>query len=231
MSESADSSDSSFVLFDLENDASSATVSVVAATRAMKDLRTRYTRLPAGFWSGVHAVVAGKLTEVATVPLPKLLAHAWGAYRPFREYADADKYPPDREVLVPVLKHAVHGTLKPTIEIEVQGKCVTAIHLEVQVTISIDSGALVIKGGRFRELRASSGTVTGTLKCEGATIADKTSDPVKLPGRISFGEGLPIRPWSTSGPAVDTDIRPLSAALPKAPSARADQQGASDLGA
>jgi hypothetical protein len=198
MEEAIEARDTPFVLFDLTSDASPNVVAVVAKIRPLLELRSHYSMVPETFWSSFEKSVVEKLGVFAAIPLPTLLAQAWAQYRPFLAYTNRDKYSSDQEIHVALGKHTLSASLRPTIKITVEGKVVETIHFETEISVAIQSAEVLVQNDRVRELRAGNGTVTGTLKCEGATIAEKAFKPLNLPAHIRFGSGVPIKPWANS---------------------------------
>jgi hypothetical protein len=187
----------SFVLFDMTSSASPNVIAAVDKLRALIEMRERYPAIPSAFWESFEKTLIEKCSVFAAIPLPTLLAQAWAQYRPFLAYTKRDKYPADKEIHVALGKHSINASLDPKIQIKVEGEVIQTIRFETVIAVAIQSAELIVQNDRVRELRASSGTVTGTLKCEGATIAEKAFKPIDLPEHIRFGDGIPIKPWAS----------------------------------
>jgi hypothetical protein len=73
------------------------------------------------------------------------------------------------------------------------------VSFDVEVALTFESVAFVIQGGKFMAVESGGVQAKGTLKCEGAVVCRRPLGKLKFPGRISFGDGVPIKPFARGG--------------------------------
>lgn len=172
----------------------------VAASRAAVELaRGAVSGSAPALLEGALGQVHDRVDEILSTPLSAILADAWRTYAPFLKYSDPAKYPPGDTVEVELETHTVRSSLRPYVEVVVDGKRVCRIDFQVEVEVRLDAAILVIRNGRFMELRAGRSTFAGTFALEEVVLA-RTEKRFPLPGAISFGDGIPIRPGVVPAP-------------------------------
>lgn len=149
--------------------------------------------VPPGFWATAAAQVGERVQELLQTPLSSVLAQAWSRYTPLLKFCDPHAYPPDRTSVVTLAEHTVKSVHRPRIEVAVSGAPAASIELEIRIAVELDGATVAIRGGRIRELRPGKTIFTGTLSLGEKEIVSRAG-VVNLPGRISFGEGIPISP-------------------------------------
>jgi len=155
---------------------------------------------PPAYWSAAATHVADALARALEQPLTTLLAAAWNRYRPFLKYRDGSRYPPEAIVEETLLSHKIRSTLQPRVHVLLDGEHIGDVDFQATVEIELEGGLLTIQGGRFRELRPGRCSAGGVLKCEEAEVLKLASRKLPLPGVVTFGEGIPIAPWSAEAP-------------------------------
>jgi hypothetical protein len=95
---------------------------------------------------------------------------------------------------VPLAPHTVASKHRPFIELALGEKAIGALEFEVELSVKLEAAVLTIRDGKFREIATGEAEVEASLSCEGSTLVKRELGDYKLPGRISFGEGIPIRP-------------------------------------
>ena len=208
------SADSLRVAFGLDDESMREIRAKVAASRAAVELaRGALSGSAPALLEGALGTVHERVDEILGTPLSTILAEAWRAYAPFLKYCDPAKYPPGDTAEVELESHTVRSSLRPFIEVVVDGKRVGRIDFQIEVEVRLDAAILVIRDGRFMELRAGRSTFAGTFALEEVILA-RTEKRFPLPGSIPFGDGIPIRPGI--GPAPPAPPEPPEAATPDA---------------
>lgn len=157
--------------------------------------------------------VTSRMREVLDVPVPELLAGAWGRYVDLLKFRDAERYPPEKVSVVGLAAHTVRSRHRPCIEIEVSGvlpaPVTLRLELEVELSAKIDGAKIAIQGGKIRKLLGGVADLTGTLICAGEEITTARRK-MNIPGEVSLGAGVPIAPAIALGQDV-----PIAAPPPK----------------
>jgi hypothetical protein len=149
----------------------------------------------------------GRVVEAAAArldtPLAELLTGAWARYPEIQELADARRHPSDQETIAELSKHTFGWTHRPQIEIVINESTYIPIALGVEIAVTVLGGVLVVKGGRFRELRAGRLAVGASVAVGEKQVARREKN-VNLPAVLRFGDaGAAIRdPSSAPVPAV-----------------------------
>jgi len=174
--------------------------------------------------AAVKALVSGPVLEAAVgrvvaaaaarldTPLADLLTSAWARHADIQELADALRHPADQETLAELSTHKFGWSYKPQMEVVINESTSIPIPLAVQVGVTVLGGVLVVRGGRFRELRAGRVSVGATATLLEKEVAKRSRD-VDLPAVLRFGgdAGVAIR---DSVPAVK-----IASAAPEAATA------------
>ena len=167
----------------------------VEATRCIRELKEKLgADAPGTLWKAVEGQVAESVAQALAIPLSSILAGAWNRYQPLWEYCDPARHPPEESNQVPLAEHTVSSTHHPFIEIVLGEKTIGSLEFEVQLSLKLEGAVVTIQGGKFREMATGKGEVEATLSCEGAKLIERKVGEYEVPGRISFGEGIPIRP-------------------------------------
>lgn len=147
--------------------------------------------LTPSFWLTSANRVVDMVGQLTDVPLTDVLVGAWKVHQQFAKYAKPE-FPKDKVCFVALATHHVKGSYEPYVEIEVDGAPAGTIKFGLELDICLEAGTLVIQAGRIKRLEAGRCRVTGTLKCEGRTVAERTSQDYAWSAGIPLGEGVPI---------------------------------------
>ena len=142
----------------------------------------------------VAAEVGRRFDEILDITLVDIVSGALGKYVSLLKYADREKYPPAESVLVPLGSHDIDSKHAPVVEVMLNGTPVLRLAFAVELVLNMNSAILRIQDARIREVRPGEATAKGSITFGKVLIAERESKPVKLPGSIEFGEGIPIRP-------------------------------------
>lgn len=162
--------------------------SLVAAGQALR------RKPPLAVWTNVSRAVGRALQQALQVNITDVLVAGWNTYQSLLEYADPTKHPPQEVANVTLWEHTITSSHEPRVDLLVNGAQVATIRFGVDLELQFESATLTIQGGKILEVKAGTCVAKGTLKCEGAVLAERSSAEIALPGRMTFGEGIPIRP-------------------------------------
>jgi hypothetical protein len=170
----------------------------VRASAAMMGLAGRVgPSVPVQYWSSAISNVFSALQRALSSPLTQLMADGWNHYRPFVKYCDSKRYPPDAIVQETLLEHTINAQLKPKVRVLLDQVEVGEVNFEATIALKLSGGILTIQGGKFRKFQPGKCQVTASLKCEGAVLSEVKSRELRLPGELSFGDGVAIVPGLT----------------------------------
>lgn len=165
----------------------------IERAKAFKDVCAKASLvLPQIQWRAAAEEVARQLRETLDVPLPRLLMNGWKLRAEMLSYCDPAKYAPDRSFTVKLAKHSVEWSQKPRVEVRVNRVAVGALEFTLEAKGTLELAAVTIRGGRVMALNAGSVVLEGSVSLEDHEIMAKRLLDVPIPGRIDFGDGLPL---------------------------------------
>lgn len=120
--------------------------------------------------------------ELLNIPIPDLFIDSWKKSKAIQDALNESKQNPEKTIEIELADHPIDSELKPYIEIRVNGiPTPKKIYFKVHITFDLKGFILKIKNGWINEIQTGSCEVTGTFKCEDILIAEKKSEPIKLP--------------------------------------------------
>lgn len=142
--------------------------------------------IPRFFREAAAEKVAGRLDDLLAVSLPDLVASAFNGCRDFTKYADNAPHE------VKNCGFSLESKHTPYVELRVTG--LPPQHVNFPVTLSLEFSGATLRIDKSRVMSLSGGdcTASGTLCCEKLELFKRPLEPVRLPGTLSFGEGVPI---------------------------------------
>jgi hypothetical protein len=143
-------------------------------------------------WKAVWNTVIGHLDKLLEINVSEILLRAWKNYHDLSKYLDAQKYPPDRSYLAPLLEHSITSKHKPEIVIEIEPLFKKTIPFDISLKLSLKGFTLEIQAGKITKIHTGECRGNGTVQCMNVTLLEKTSGDITLPGVIDLGEGVPI---------------------------------------
>jgi hypothetical protein len=150
-----------------------------------------------GFWADVGQAVTRTVPKALNLNLTELLVGGWNTSRKVLEAAERSKSAPQEIIPVSLGHHTITSSHRPAVEVWVGGKKVMEVLLKVQLELEIETAILTIQQAKIKEAALGKCLGSGTLSCEGAMLIERTAKPILLPGRIRFGDGIPILGSST----------------------------------
>jgi hypothetical protein len=152
-------------------------------------LKNQGCRIPFPFFKEQAVEKAAK--DLMNVRIADILLSAWKKYFSLRKYLDRDKYPENVTVTTAIGEHTVKSEHHPFLEVLINGS-EYRINFGINLSLTIKSVILVIKGGRIRAIKPGECSAKGTVTCQSVQIFEKESQPLVLPEMIDLGEGIPI---------------------------------------
>jgi hypothetical protein len=126
-------------------------------------------------------------------PLAAILGEAWQKARDLRRFRDRSAYPPDQVHEYTLAEHEITLKRNPVVEVMVDGAPTgLKIPFELNLSLAVLSAVLRIQnahiiGARVGDLRGG-----GKFSCASMTLAQRKTSAFKLPGAVSFGQGIPL---------------------------------------
>jgi len=143
-------------------------------------------------WPVAFKEIVKKIGDLLNIGLPDIMVMAWNNSLSLRKYLDKEKYPPEQTFLAPLIEHTIQSAHHPSIEIQINGKMIGKIELDINLALTLKGIVLKIQDGKIKEILTGSCKGKGTIKCENILIKEKETETVSLPGSIHLGEGVPI---------------------------------------
>jgi hypothetical protein len=198
----ADDPGSVAVFFGLDDGA----VGQLHESDVMQKVRTSLAKAPDAVRNFATESVADALKSALNVPLIDLFAAAWKTIHELRKYCDQSKYPPGEVNNYALAEHVISSTHRPRFRVVLDGTpCGPEIEFDVDLKVTIEAVSLEILDARI--MKAATGSIqgSGSISCAGATLVERETSAIDIPGKYSFGEGILI------GPPYRSDPSPASA--------------------
>lgn len=128
-------------------------------------------------------------------PFANLFGQEWSTARDLRAFCDTDAYPPKKVSEYTLVEHEIALERKPKVEVIID-EVGTGVQIpfDLKVSLHLMGAVLKIQNGRIMSARVGDFRGAGIYTCLSVTIAERKTSTFRLPGAISFGEGVPIRP-------------------------------------
>lgn len=164
-----------------------------ASPEALKQLRGKLdqpeSQVP--FISALDGIGAA-IRPMLDIRLTDILLTAWKRYLSLRKFLDRTQYPPERIALLPLMEHTLNSTHHPWIEFRINDLPAGRLDFAIHLSLVLKGMILVIQDGRIKALQTGECLARGSVSCEGVTVLERTSAPLKMPGTLEFGTGIGI---------------------------------------
>ena len=147
--------------------------------------------------SQAHAVLMGHLDSAFDSGIGTVLTNAWNKRKEIRKYADTAKYPPDQPNFVGLAPHDVKCEVVPRVRVSINHGPFKTFEFKFEGKFHIEGMELKILGGRIVSLHSGQWWLEGKLTSGAVTLLERKSSKQRLPGAISFGDGIAIQPAAT----------------------------------
>jgi len=121
-----------------------------------------------------------------------VLAGAWNTEGILVKYLDKEKYPPDKTVIVPLVKHSIKSSHHPYIEVLVDDVAMGKVHLDIVIEMVLEGFNLKIQDGKIKAIATGICKAKGSVGLDGVTLMEEKMKPISLPGIISLKDGIEI---------------------------------------
>ena len=136
-------------------------------------------------------LLAGGMLAALDVKLGDIFRSGWAKLNEVRDAIEATKKPGAKHQIVPLLRHEIHSTHEPGVDVHFGEKHLGRLILELDLALVLEGIRLVIKGGSILEISSGSFSSTGKMQIKGtgymasakAEIIKKNTEPVELTGR------------------------------------------------
>jgi hypothetical protein len=149
-------------------------------------------------WSWVRNTVAAESKDILNLNVVDVLVGAWQKYMQIEAYADRTKYGAGETILVPLAEHVVDSKHQPFVEILLKDHEVGRVTFDLDFSLTLDGFVLKIRDAKIWEIQTGSGKGAGSLSLADVPLWQHELKPVQFPGRISLGDGIPLRSASAS---------------------------------
>lgn len=176
----------------------------VEARDELRDVRNAVAeKFPAPVRAALSRTVDDNVKQMLDVPIGNLIVGAWATARTLAKYSDDRQHPPEEIVLLPLKEHTIKSAHKPSIDVVVNDQSIEAVTFDLDLALTLQGAMLKIQAGRIRELHVGQCAGRGTLKCGATVLVERKTRTVRLPGVLTFPNGVPIRPrdWHAQPPA------------------------------
>ena len=140
----------------------------------------------------IASVAADNLNGALEVDALEVLGQAWAKLQLLREYADPKKHPPGTASVVQLGQHDVTHSCNPVLALRAAGVKLTELKLALELDARFKSVALSIRDGRIVGAAPGEASVIARLKYKSVKLKEQSTPSWKLPGEITFGQGIPI---------------------------------------
>ncbi len=132
-----------------------------------------------------------RLDEMLDLDVGVILTSAWTRYGELASFAANQEG--DEPETVALATHTITSHHEPRLDLEIQGgKTVASITLTIELALTIEGAVLTFEKGKLTEAAPGSCKVGGTISYQGQPLLVKASEPLQLPEKWTFGEGLTL---------------------------------------
>jgi hypothetical protein len=144
-------------------------------------------------WTWVRQAVAEKSQELLSLNVVDVLVGAWKKFMQIEQYADPKKHDPGEKILVPLAEHTFKSEHHPSLQILLQGREIGSVECHLQFALILESFVLLIQDAKILEIHTGNGKGEGSLSLAEISLWKREMKPVRFPGNISLGKGIPLR--------------------------------------
>jgi hypothetical protein len=161
-----------------------------AQALAQSDQLKHATSLPSTLREPAAKALIWSVKALLTDPVSQVMVKAWSRYSEVRKLLTA---PAGQANDITLHSHDIALQRKPALELVLNG-APTGLRFEFSLSIglAVESALLTVKDKRIVAARLSRVHGEGKISCGNATIVERKTSEVKLPGSLSFNPGYPI---------------------------------------
>lgn len=147
-------------------------------------------------WNSFVTSLASKAADLLTNHLDDMMISVLKLYQELVEYADMSKYPPGTMSNVPLVERTVKAEYHPYLDI-VFREMEKRVVFDVVLKLEVKSCVLKIEDGCIKAIDTGTLAGSGTIAVFDTELVNQELSPIKLPGIVKFGDGIPILPGQT----------------------------------
>ncbi|MEO1043503.1 MAG: hypothetical protein AAFX52_14575 [Pseudomonadota bacterium] len=147
----------------------------------------------------MKALAAPALSRVLDISVLDILIGGWTKLRVLRELASPENRKSSRTHKVPLVGHTIKSVHSPVVELAFNGVPIAETAVDLSVGMSLKGATLLVQRGRIKAMKIAGCRAEGSVSVRGHTLLQRKSKPLALPGKIEFGQGIPI-PGSSAKP-------------------------------
>ena len=141
----------------------------------------------------MRKAVAEESQDLLNLNVLDVLVDAWKKYLQIEQYADAAKYGPGEKILAPLAEHTVKSQHHPCLQILLKEHEVGSVKFNLEFSLTLEGFVLMVQDAKILEIQTGSGKGEGSLSLAEITLWKREVKPVRFPGHISLGSGIPLR--------------------------------------
>ncbi len=141
------------------------------------------------------------LSDFLNLDISEILSNTWDKAEELQEYFDKEKYPANKEIIVPLIKHKAKSEHAPYVEITLNNAPICQVKFEIELELELEGVILKIQAAQIQEARLSSCKGKGEIKCEAVKIAEKELQKINLPGVMRFTKAKTAEAVATAATA------------------------------
>jgi len=125
----------------------------------------------------IGKAVSEEIAGLLDVSLVGVMLRAWSKYALVRKYLATSE-----TALIPLLDHTIESSHEPSLDLARANVVIKKVQFKVSLEIAVEGLVLKIGGGRIQRIESGNFTASGSLECEGVTLAEKKLKPLNIPG-------------------------------------------------
>ena len=191
-----------------EADATAEQLAQTSQSGSFRSLRDSLSKKAPGFKlpESFYEQMFNQVLDLLDIAIPEQIGNAWSRYQEFRKYRDPEEYPQDETFLVPLAEHAITFEYSPSVEPMVNDVSLGEVTFAVSLEVTFKAMILKIRAGRILDIAVGSCEATGLIAWEDATLLERESEPIALPGVMEFEDGILIYDPSRDIAEDDTKV-------------------------
>ena len=137
-------------------------------------------------WLKVTSDLIKNVGELLNIRIPDLFIASWKKGNAIQDALLESKQTPEKTIEIGLAEHTIESEYHPFIEIRINSiPQPKKINFKIQVSFDLKGFILKIRNGSIYEIQPGSCEITGILECENILLAEKKSEPIKLPGSFA----------------------------------------------
>lgn len=178
----------------LEND-TEALRQALSEHNVLDAVGSKLSRLTGDGREAANDALASAAAGLLDLDLGDVLIYAWRTQERLADAARETLRAPGRREVVQLASHQITSTYNPDVDLMVDGVRVHTFHFQLDLVLTIDVAAVIVRNGRLVEVKAGDGSVSGTLTLKmpgGDASLLHQERRINLHLTIRVGNGIPL---------------------------------------